>query len=112
MKKIEAVVRTEKLKNIKDALAEAGLIGLTAYEVKGRGRQKGLVLSHRTSEYRVDMLPKMKIEMVVKDEDVDKVIEILVAAGKTGVIGDGKIFVIPVEEVIRLRTGERGEVAI
>jgi nitrogen regulatory protein P-II 1 len=112
MKKIEAVVRTERFKNIKDALADAGFTGLTAYEVKGRGRQKGLVLSHRTSEYRVDMLPKTKVELVVKDDDLNKAVDVLLAAAKTDAIGDGKVFITPVEEVIRVRTGERGEGAI
>jgi len=112
MKKIEAIIRPEKLNEVKDALAEAGFSGLTAYEVKGRGRQKGLALSYRTSEYRVDMLPKVKIELVVKKEDVDKVIETIIGVSKTGSIGDGKIFVLPVEEVIRVRTGERGKDAI
>ncbi len=112
MKKIEAVIRPEKLNEVKDALAESGFPGLTAYEVKGRGRQKGLALSYRTSEYRVDMLPKTKIELVVKKEDVDKVIEIILKVSKTGSIGDGKIFVLPVDEVVRVRTGERGKDAV
>ncbi len=112
MKKIEAVIRPEKLNQVKDALAEKGFPGLTAYEVKGRGRQKGIALSYRTSEYRVDMLPKTKIELVVKQEDVEKVIETIIEVGKTGSIGDGKIFVLPVDNVIRVRTGERGKEAI
>jgi len=112
MKKVEAVIRQEKLTEVKDALATAGFVGLTAYEVKGRGRQKGISLSYRTTEYRVDMLPKMKIEVVVDDKDVDKVIETIINTVKTGNIGDGKIFVLPVEEVIRVRTGERGSTAI
>jgi len=112
MKKIEAIIRSEKLSDVKDALAEKGFPGLTAYEVKGRGRQKGLALSYRTSEYRVDMLPKMKIELVVKQEDVDKVIETILSVAKTGSIGDGKIFVLPVDDVVRVRTGERGKDAI
>jgi len=112
MKKIEAIIRQEKLNEVKDALAEAGFPGLTAYEVKGRGRQKGLLLSYRTNEYRVDMLPKMKIELVVKKEDVEKVIGVIDKVAKTGNIGDGKIFIMPVDEVIRVRTGERGKDAI
>lgn len=112
LKKVEAVIRQEKLTEVKEALASAGFPGLTAYEVKGRGRQKGLSLSYRTSEYRVDMLPKMKVELVVQDKDLDKVIDTIVATAKTGNIGDGKIFVYPVEEVIRVRTGERGDAAI
>ncbi len=112
MKKIEAIIRQEKLNDIKSALATAGFIGLTTYEVKGRGRQKGIVLSYRTSEYRVDMLPKTKIELVVDDKDVEKVVEIICEVGKTGNMGDGKIFILPVEEIIRVRTCERGPGAI
>lgn len=112
MKKIEAIIRPEKLNDIKSALATAGFIGLTTYEVKGRGRQKGIVLSYRTSEYRVDMLPKTKIELVVDDKDVEKVVEIICEVGKTGNMGDGKIFILPVEEIIRVRTCERGTGAI
>ena len=112
MKKIEAIIRSEKLGDIKNALALAGFIGLTTYEVKGRGRQKGVLLQYRTQEYRVDMLAKTKIELVVNDMDVEKVIEIICESGKTGNIGDGKIFIIPIEEIIRVRTGERGTDAI
>jgi nitrogen regulatory protein P-II 1 len=112
LKKIEAVIRQEKLKEVKDALAAAGFLGLTAYEVLGRGRQKGVSLSCRTSEYRVDMLPKMKIELVVEDKDVDKAIETIVSFARTGDIGDGKIFVYAAEDVIRVRTGEKGSTAI
>lgn len=112
MKKIEAIIRQEKLNDVKEALGKAGFPGITAYEVKGRGRQKGLLLSYRTSEYRVDMLPKMKIELVVRKEDVEKAIGVLLEEAKTGAIGDGKIFVSPVDEVIRVRTGERGKDAI
>ena len=112
MKKIEAIVRPEKLGEIKTALATAGFIGLTTYEVKGRGQQKGIVLSYRTSGYRVDLLPKTKLELIVEDQDVEKVVEIICDIGKTGNMGDGKIFIMPVEEVIRVRTGERGTGAI
>lgn len=112
MKKIEAVVRPEKLEEIKDALAEAGFPGITAFEVRGRGRQKGILLSYRTSEYRVDMLPKTKIELVVADDAVDKAIDVIVKVARTGNIGDGKIFVLPVEEAVRVRTGDRGESAL
>ena len=112
MKKIEAVVRPEKLEEIKDALGEAGFPGITVFDVKGRGRQKGILLSYRTSEYRVDMLPKIKIELVVKDDDVDKAIDVIVKVAKTGNIGDGKIFVLPVEEAVRVRTGEKGDEAL
>lgn len=112
MKKIEAIIRSEKMEVIKKALAVAGFIGLTTYEVKGRGRQKGIVLQYRTQEYRVDMLAKTKIELVVDDSDVEKVIKIICESGRTGNIGDGKIFILPIEEIIRLRTGERGKEAL
>jgi nitrogen regulatory protein P-II 1 len=112
MKKIEAIIRTEKLGEIKTALATSGFIGLTTYEVKGRGRQKGIVLSYRTSEYRVDLLPKTKLELVVNDNDVEKAVGIICDIGKTGNMGDGKIFIIPVEEAIRVRTSERGKEAV
>jgi nitrogen regulatory protein PII len=112
MKKIEAIIRQEKLKEVSDALTAAGLWGLTAYEVLGRGRQKGVSLSNRTSEYRIDMLPKMKIELAVEDKDVDKAIETIVSSARTGDIGDGKIFVYASEGVIRIRTGEKGSTAI
>ncbi|CAG0962335.1 Nitrogen regulatory protein P-II [Methanosarcinales archaeon] len=112
MKKIEAIIRSEKLGEIKKALAIAGFIGLTTYEVKGRGRQKGVVLQYRTQEYRVDMLAKTKIELVVDDAGVEKVIKIICESGRTGNIGDGKIFILPIEEIVRVRTGERGKEAI
>src|SRR5659263_628885 len=112
MKKIEAIIRSEKMMDIKNALALAGFTGLTTYEVKGRGRQKGVVLQYRTQEYRVDMLAKTKIELVVDDPDVEKVIKIICDSGKTGNIGDGKSFILPIEEIVRVRTGERGKEAI
>lgn len=112
MKKIEAIIRSEKMETIKNALATAGFIGLTTYEVKGRGRQKGIILQYRTQEYRVDMLAKTKLELVVDDEEVEKVIKIICESGRTGNIGDGKIFILPIEEIIRVRTGERGKEAI
>lgn len=112
MKKIEVIIRSEKLREIKEALAIAGFVGLTTYEVKGRGQQKGIVMQYRTQEYRVDMLAKTKVELIVNDSDVKKVIQIICESGRTGNIGDGKIFVIPIEEIIRVRTGERGKEAI
>lgn len=112
MKKIEAIIRSEKMLVVKNALELAGFIGLTTYEVKGRGRQKGIVLQYRTQEYRVDMLAKTKLELVVDDADVEKVIDIICESARTGNVGDGKIFVSPVEEIIRVRTGERGKEAI
>lgn len=113
MKKIEAIIRSEKLSEVKVALAKEGYIGLTTYEVKGRGRQKGIVLQWRgVKEYRVDLLPKTKLEIVVDDKDVEGVVKILKDKAFTGNVGDGKIFILPVEEVIRIRTGEEGKEAI
>ncbi len=112
MKKIEAIIRPEKLSDVKVALAKAGYIGLTTFEVKGRGRQKGVVLSFRTSEYRVDLLPKTKIELVVDDIDTENAVRIICDICRTGNMGDGKIFIVPVEDAIRVRTCEQGEGAI
>ena len=113
MKKIEAIIRPEKLNDVKDALEGAGFVGLNIVHVTGRGAQKGIVHSGRGGEtYTVDMLPKLKIEVVVKDTDCNKAIDIITQAARTGNIGDGKIFIIPVEDAIRVRTGERGEVAV
>lgn len=113
MKKIEAIIRPEKLDQVKHALADKGYIGLNIVGVTGRGVQKGIVHAGRgAAEYTVDMLPKVKIEVVVADKNAEEVCEIIQKAAWTGNIGDGKIFVIPVEEAIRVRTGERGEVAV
>ncbi|ACV24428.1 P-II family nitrogen regulator [Methanocaldococcus fervens] len=112
MKKVEAVIRPEKLEIVKKALSEAGYIGMTVSEVKGRGIQGGIVERYRGREYVVDLIPKVKIEMVVKEEDVDNVINIICENAKTGNPGDGKIFVIPIERVVRVRTGEENEKAI
>lgn len=112
MKKIEAVIKPFKLDEVKDALNAIGVQGITVTEVKGFGRQKGHTELYRGAEYVVDFLPKVKIEVIAADNLVPKIIETIEAAAKTGRIGDGKIFVTPVEEVIRIRTGERGEVAI
>ena len=110
MKKIEAIIRPEKLDAVKKDLEAAGFLGLNIVHVTGRGVQKGIVHSGRGGEtYTVDMLPKLKIEVVAKDADTEKVIDIIVNAAKTGNIGDGKIFVTALEEAIRVRTGERGE---
>jgi len=110
MKKIEAIIRPEKLDSVKNALEEAGFLGLNIVHVTGRGVQKGIVHGGRGGEtYTVDMLPKLKIEVVAKDTEVQQVIDTILAAAKTGNIGDGKIFVMPVEDAIRVRTGERGE---
>ena len=105
-KKIEAIIRSEKLNPVKSALEEIGVLGITVYEVHGRGEQKGLEFTHRAGKYRVDLLPKTKIEIVVNDTDLQKVIDTVIAAARTGDIGDGKIFVSPVDKVIRIRTGE------
>lgn len=112
MKKIEAIIKPFKLDDVKDALNEIGIQGITVSEVKGFGRQKGHTELYRGAEYVVDFLPKIKIEILVKAEIVPKVVEAIVDAAKTGRIGDGKIFVLPVEDVVRIRTGERGEDAI
>lgn len=108
MKKIEAVIKPFKLDEVKEALQEIGLKGMTVTEVKGFGRQKGHTELYRGAEYVVDFLPKVKIELVVEDSLVDRAVEAIQQAARTDRIGDGKIFVIPVEEAIRIRTGERG----
>jgi nitrogen regulatory protein P-II 1 len=112
MKKIEAVIREEKLNAVKNALEEKSYFGMTVSEVSGRGRQKGIPLQWRVGEYRVDLLPKLKIELVVLDEDVPVAIDAIVRNARTGETGDGKIFVMPVETVVRVRTGDRNENAI
>jgi nitrogen regulatory protein P-II 1 len=112
MKKIEAVIKPFKLDEVKDALNAIGVQGITVTEVKGFGRQKGHTELYRGAEYVVDFLPKVKLEVIAADTLVPKIIETIEAAAKTGRIGDGKIFVTTVEEVIRIRTGERGEAAI
>jgi nitrogen regulatory protein P-II 1 len=108
MKKIEAIVKPFKLEEVKEALTGVGIKGITVTEVKGFGRQKGHTEIYRGAEYVVDFLPKVKIEVVVETDLVPKVVETIMDAARTGKIGDGKIFVLPVEEVIRIRTGERG----
>ncbi|MDJ0949555.1 MAG: P-II family nitrogen regulator [Alphaproteobacteria bacterium] len=112
MKKIEAVIKPFKLDEVKEALHEIGLKGITVTEAKGFGRQKGHTELYRGAEYVVDFLPKVKIELVLEDNLVDRAIEAIQNAAKTGRIGDGKIFITPVEEAIRIRTGERGPDAI
>jgi nitrogen regulatory protein P-II 1 len=112
MKKIEAVIKPFKLEEVKDALAKIGVQGMTVSDVKGFGRQKGHTESYRGTEYKVDFLPKSQIELIISDELLDLVVETIENAAKTGKIGDGKIFVSPIEEVIRIRTGERGKGAI
>ncbi len=112
MKKVEAIIKPFKLDEVKEALSGVGVEGLTVTEVKGFGRQKGHTEIYRGAEYVVDFLPKIKLEIVVAEEVVDKVIEAIVGAANTGKIGDGKIFVQSLEEVIRIRTGERGQDAV
>lgn len=113
MNKIEAIIRPERLEAVKEALAAAGFIGLNIVNVTGRGVQKGIVHAGRGGEeYRVDMLPKSKIELVVSDADTDKAVEVILQFARTGSIGDGKIFVSPVTQAIRVRTGERGDSAL
>ena len=112
MKKIDAIVKPFKLDEVREALADVGVTGLTVSEVKGFGRQKGHTELYRGAEYVVDFLPKVKIEVVVSDNLVDGVIEAIVKAARTGKIGDGKIFVTPVEQVVRIRTGETNESAV
>ena len=112
MKEIVAIIRPNKLDEVKDALEELGCHGMTVTEVKGRGRQLGITESYRGSDYRIDMLPKTRLEIVVADDQVDNVIDKIVKTAQTGDIGDGKIFISPVEEVVRIRTGERGNEAV
>ena len=112
MRKIEAVIRPHLLDAVKSALQEVGVVGMTVTEVKGFGRQKGHTETYRGSEYRVDFVPKVKIEAVVAIEIVDLAIDAIMKTARTGKFGDGKIFVLPVEEAVRIRTGERNEQAI
>ena len=112
VKKIEAIIKPFKLDEVKDALAKEGIQGMTVSEVKGFGRQKGRTELYRGAEYVVDFLPKVKLEILVEDDKAPLVVHILHVTARTGKIGDGKIFVLPVEEVVRIRTGERGDEAI
>ena len=112
MKKIEAIFRPEKLEPVRKALAEVGIFGMTVSEVSGRGKQKGITLQWRAGEYCVELLPKVKIEMVVLDEDVGMAINTIISKARTGERGDGKIFVMPIDNAIRIRTGDSGVNAI
>ncbi len=112
MRKIEAIIKPFKLDDVKEALQGLGIQGMTVTEVKGFGRQKGHTELYRGAEYVVDFLPKIKLEIAVRDDMVDKIVQAIVKAANTGRIGDGKIFVLPVEEAIRIRTGERGPDAV
>ncbi len=112
MKKLEAIIKPFKLDEVKEALSALGVVGMTVSEVKGFGRQKGHSELYRGAEYVVDFLPKVKIEVVLPDELVEKAVDAICEAAKTGRIGDGKIFILPIGEVVRIRTAERGELAI
>ena len=112
MKKIEAVIQPHKLDEVKEALIGIGVSGMTISEVRGHGRQKGHTEVYRGAEYKVDLLPKVKLEMIVASANVNQVVETLTAAARTGKIGDGKIFVSAIEDVVRIRNGERGETAL
>ena len=112
MKKIEAVIEPFKLEEVKEALSDFGIVGMTVTEVKGFGRQKGQTEVYRGNEYSVDFLPKIKIEVVLSEDKVDEAVDVILKAARTGKIGDGKIFVMPVEEVVRIRTGETAGAAV
>ena len=112
MKKVEGIVRPHLLEAVKNALQEVGVVGMTVSEVKGFGRQKGHTETYRGSEYKVEFLPKIKIEVVLTDELVDQAVEAILKTAKTGKFGDGKVFVSSLEDVVRIRTGERGEAAL
>jgi nitrogen regulatory protein P-II 1 len=112
MQKIEAVIQPSKLDSVKDALVEIGVNGMTILEARGHGRQKGHTEVYRGREYSVDLLPKVKLELVVSDEQVDEVVQAILTAARTGTIGDGKIFISKIDEAIRIRNDERGEIAL
>lgn len=112
MKKVEVIIREEKLVDVKDALERAGIVALTITPVRGRGRQRGQTYWRGTATFPADILPKLKMDLVVKDEEVEKAVAAIIKAAWTGDVGDGKIFVSSVEEVVRIRTGERGDAAI
>ena len=112
MKKIEAIIKPFKLEDVKEALSEIGVEGMTVTEVKGFGRQKGHTEIYRGSEYTVDFLPKVKLDLVLPDERVEQAVKVIIKSAKTGKIGDGKIFILPIEEAIRIRTEERGDDAV
>jgi nitrogen regulatory protein P-II 1 len=112
MKKVEAIIREERFHLVKIALEEKGFISMTVSDIVGRGKQKGVALKWRVGEHRIEFLPKKKLEIVVEDKDCQTVVDIICERGRTGAVGDGKIFVMPVEEVIRVRTGEKGVQAL
>ncbi|MFK5893508.1 MAG: P-II family nitrogen regulator [Pseudomonadota bacterium] len=112
MKKIEAIIKPFKLDDVREALQEIGITGMTSTEVKGFGRQKGHTELYRGAEYVIDFLPKVKLDIVVAEEDVDRCVEVIIESAKTGKIGDGKIFISPIERIVRIRTGEEDKDAI
>ena len=112
MKKIEAIIKPFKLDDVREALTDIGITGMTVTEVKGFGRQKGHTEVYRGAEYAVDFLPKVKVELVLANEDVERAIDVIIETARSGKIGDGKIFIFPVEEAIRIRTGERSDSAV
>ena len=112
MKKIEAIIKPFKLDDVREALTDIGITGMTVTEVKGCGRQKGHTEVYRGAEYAVDFLPKIKIELVLRDDQVDQAVDVIIETARSGKIGDGKIFIFPVEEAIRIRTGERSDSAV
>jgi nitrogen regulatory protein P-II 1 len=112
MKKVEAIIKPFRLEDVREALTDAGITGMTATEVKGFGRQKGHTELYRGAEYVVDFLPKVKLEIIIEDDQVDSCVEAITGAARTGKIGDGKIFVTPVERIVRIRTGEEGSAAV
>jgi nitrogen regulatory protein P-II 1 len=111
-KKIEAIIREEKLHDVKEALNNIGIVGMNVSEVRGHGRQGGIVLAGRTGSYKVDLLPRVQLNIILSDHNVEKTIQTICNAAKTGTVGDGLIFIYPVEEVVRIRTGERGHDAL
>lgn len=111
-KKIEAIIREERFNDVKEALRKIGIVGMNVIEVRGQGRQGGIVLTGRTGTYQIDMLPKLQINIILSDHNVEKTVEAIIKAARSGNMGDGIIFIYPVEEVIRIRTGERGHEAI
>ena len=112
MKMVSVIIRTHRLQEVKDALADAGLVGLTVTDVRGAGRQKGQVERYRGSEYSIDLLPKLKIEIAVEDDQVEKIVQTIRESAYTGEIGDGKIFIQSLEDAMRIRTGDRGDSAL
>ena len=112
MKKIEAIIRPESVDVVRNALSDAGITGLMISEIEGHGKQKGVIQQWRGEKYKIELLPKAKIEIIVKDQDIGRISKVIIDNAKTGEIGDGKIFIYPVEDVIRIRTGEKGEDAV